>query len=392
VPDRIVVVGAGVVGAATALELARQGEDVLLLEADGVGAGVSGGSLAALSRHHVGDPTDLPFVVESTERWAALAREFHDELGIDVEYEVTGQLSLVEADSPDDAEQALAEAGTIVESETTHGLRSELISANRARELVPALRGARVVGATWAPDDAKINALVACRALVHAAVAAGAQIRTATRVERLIPTGGRWDLETSTGRVSADVVIVAGGPWTAAIVGELEPRLAELLRPKRAQCCITDPVARSIDPVVASISVGITNGYTQLHQTRTGHVMFNTVCETADPRRPDGQLEDHVDHDFLVASARQLVDLFPHLARARLLRAWGACEAWTADQRFLIGPVGPQEGLFVAAGDSGTGFLRAPMVAHALWCLIRGRQRSFDTARYEPLRNVAPVP
>jgi sarcosine oxidase subunit beta len=391
VPDRIAVVGAGVVGAATALELARQGEDVVLLEADGIGAGVSGGSLAALSRHHVGDPVDLPFVVESTERWAALAGEFRAELGIDVEYEVSGQLSLVEADRPDDAERALAEARTIVEAETTHGLRSELISADRARELVPALHGSRVVGATWAPDDAKINALVACRALVHAAVAAGARVRTATRVDRLIPAGDRWDLVTGDGRLSADVVIVAGGPWTADIVGEVEPRLVASLRPNRAQCCITEPVARAIEPVIASISVGITDGYTQLHQTRSGHVMFNTVCETRDPRRPDGRLEDHVDHGFLVASARQLVDLFPHLERARLLRAWGACEAWTPDHRFLIGPVGSQEGLFVAAGDSGTGFLRAPMVARALWCLIRGRECGFDVGRYEPLRE-APVP
>ena len=387
--DRIAVVGAGVVGSATALELARGGGDVRLLEADCIAAGVTGGSLAALTRHHAGHPADLPFVLEATDRWAALAMEFRDRFGIDVEYEVSGQLSLVEGETPEQQAEATAAARAIVESERKTGLTSEFVSAERARELVPALAGDHVAGATWAPGDATINALIACRALVHAAVAAGAVVQTSARVRKLLPQGSHWDLVTSRGLVHADAVVLACGPWTASLVAELEPALEMALLPKRAQCCITEPVEPMIGPVIASISVGISTGYTQLHQTRSGHVMFNTVTETRDPRLPDGSLADGVDHDFLVASARRLVDLFPRLASARLLRSWGACEAWTADQRFLIGPVGPQQGLFVAAGDNGTGFLRAPMVARAVAALIKGEEFGYDLTRYEPLRRIA---
>lgn len=387
--ERIAVVGAGVVGSATALELARGGADVRLLEADNIAAGVTGGSLAALTRHHTGHADDLPFVLEASDRWAALATEFHDRFGIDVEYEVSGQLSLVEGETPEQQAAAIAAAQAIVESERDHGLNSEFVSAERARELVPALAGADVAGATWAAGDAKINALIACRALVHAAVAAGAVVQTSTRVRKLLPQGSHWELVTSRGPIEANAVVLACGPWSAPLVAELEPELESALLPKRAQCCITEPVEQMIAPVIASISVGISTGYTQLHQTRSGHVMFNTVTETRDPRLPDGSLANDVDHDFLVASARRLVDLFPRLSSARLLRSWAACEAWTADQRFLIGAVGPQPGLIVAAGDNGTGFLRAPMVARAVAALITGTAFGHDLSRYEPMRSVA---
>ncbi len=377
------------VGAASALELTRTGHHVTLLEADTIAAGVTGGSLAALTRHHTGDPADVPFVIESTDRWRALARQFRDELDIDVEHEVCGQLSLIEGGTPEQAEQAVAAAQSIVEAEREHGLDSELITAERAREIVPALGGSRVAGATWAPGDAKINALLACRALVHSAARRGARIRTGASVQELIHERGSWTVVTAAERHEVDAVVVACGPWSGPVVADHEPRLEAVLRPKRAQCCVTGTVTKLIDPVIASISVGISTGYTQLHQTRHGQVMFNTVAETADPRLADGRLANHVDHDFLVTSARKLVDLFPDLAEARLLRAWAASEVWTPDHRFLIGPIGPHDGLFIAAGDNGVGFLNAPMVSRALASLIEGVDCGYDLSRYEPLRSVA---
>ncbi len=387
--DRVAVVGGGVVGAACALELARVGHHVTLLEAATIAAGVTGGSLAALTRHHTGDPADIPFTVESTNRWRSMTAGFQQRLGIDVEYEVSGQLSLIEGDTPERSEQALAQASAIVEAESEHGLVSELLTTEQAREIVPALGGAGIAGATWAPGDAKINALLACRALVHTAARHGAAIRTPSRVLRIQPRQGGWTVVTESDRLDADVVVVACGPWSGQLLAELEPRLQAVLTPKRAQCCVTGTLPQLIGPVIASISVGISTGYTQLHQTRHGQVMFNTVTETDDPRLADGGLDDSVDHDFLVVSARKLVQLFPCLSDARLLRSWGACEVWTPDQRFLIGAVGPQDGLFIAAGDNGVGFLNAPMVARSLASLIAGEDCGYDLSRYAPMRGAA---
>ena len=124
---------------------------------------------------------------------------------------------------------------------------------------------------------------------------------------------------TESDRLDADVVVVACGPWSGQLLAELEPRLQAVLTPKRAQCCVTGTLPQLIGPVIASISVGISTGYTQLHQTRHGQVMFNTVTETDDPRLADGGLDDSVDHDFLV-SRRASWSAVSCLSDARLLR------------------------------------------------------------------------
>ncbi len=392
VAEKAIVVGAGIVGALTALELAERGSDVTLVESTGVAAGVSGGSLAALTNHLAGDPEDLPFVVDSTRRWATLAEQLRDETGIDVEHAVSGQLSLIEAESDADAERSIAHVGGMVEREAAQGLEVELIAVEQAREIVPGLAGSKVVGATWCPSDAKINALLACRAVVNYAVQRGVELRLDTPVRGIAAAGEGWQLSSDYGvKLEADSVVVAAGPWSASVLRDIEPLLLDRLKPKRAQCCVTQALPRMIGPVVASISVGISTGYTQLHQTRSGQVMFNTVTETGDPRRPDGSLEDRVNHDFMVTSARTLADLFPALSDTRLLRAWSACEAWTPDQRFMIGAVGDRPGLYVAAGDSGVGFLKAPMVARSVAALIHGEAPPHPLDRYAPLRDFGDV-
>jgi sarcosine oxidase subunit beta len=388
VADKSIVVGAGIVGALIALELAERGNEVTLLEATGVAAGVSGGSLAALTNHLAGDPEDLPFVLDSTNRWTELAEQLRVETGIDVEHEVSGQISLIEGENQVDGEKSIAYVGGMVEREVAQGLEVELIGADRAREMVPGLAGSRVVGATWCPSDAKINALLACRAVIDYGVTRGVNLQLDTPVRNISPEGSGWRLGSDRGvSVIADKVVIAAGPWSAAILKDIEPRLVATLKPKRAQCCVTQTLPKMIGPVMASISVGISAGYTQLHQTCSGEVMFNTVTETADPRRPDGSLENHVDHDFMVTSARTLVDLFPALSNTRLLRAWAACEAWTPDQRFMIGGVGDGPGLFVAAGDSGVGFLKAPMVARSVAALVNDETPPHPLDRYAPLRD-----
>jgi sarcosine oxidase subunit beta len=77
--------------------------------------------------------------------------------------------------------------------------------------------------------------------------------------------------------------------------------------------------------------------------------------------------------------------LFPSLASVELLRSWVRFEAVASDDRFLIGPVGPA-GLFVAAGDSGTGFVRAPAIGHLIQQMLADEEASFRTDLYAPDR------
>jgi sarcosine oxidase subunit beta len=382
----VVVIGGGVVGTAVTLSLARRGHKPLLLERSSVAAGVSGASLAAIGRHLVGPVDELPLVLESTERWKAVADELLATTGIDIEFDVSGQLRLIEESGDGRAdEENLQTVTRLVEGEREHGLSVEMLTPAAVKRLVPVMATDRLAGASWCPSDAKLNALLACHALAMASEHAGAELRVGYPVLEL-SDDRPWKLRIPQGTVRADVVVIAAGPWTGQLLSALEPSLASALVPKKAQCCATERIPPMIDPIIASVSLGLDPGYTQLHQTRHGEILFNTVVDTSDPGLDTGDLPRHVDAPFLLESSKRLLELFPSLADTRLLRSWAACEAWTPDDKFCIGEINGRGGLFLAAGDNGTGFLRAPLIAHLITQLIEGEQPAHDLTRFSPNR------
>lgn len=383
-PERvgIAIIGGGVLGCAAAWELARRGHRPVLLERGDIGSAISGASLAAVTRHLVGEADELPLVLDSCDRWDAMAEELRRATGIDIELDRVGQLRVVE--HGDGADAALADVASGVERERALGLDVRMVGVEEIMQIAPALDRAGIAGGSHCPVDGKLNPLATIRALAAAAAAAGADVRTGVRVAGIEP-GEPVLLRTSRGSIEADRVVVAAGPWTQALLAPLDGRVALGLVPKRAQCCATAPVPPLIAPVLASVSVGISVGYTQLHQTRAGHVLFNTVVQSADPRDGD-DLVNLVDASFLVESAATLARLLPALRDVQLQRAWDACESWTGDHRLVIGALPGATGVIVCSGDSGTGFLRAPAAARAVAALVEGVAPDFDLAPYAPTR------
>ena len=383
-PERvgIAIVGGGVLGCATAWELARRGHRPLLLERGDLGCAISGASLAAVTRHLVSAPAELGFVMDSCDRWDAMADELRAATGIDIELDRTGQLRIVE--QGDGMHEALADVAQGVEHERALGLDVRMVDAAEVAVIAPALNPDVVAGGSFCPVDGKLNPLATVRALAAAARLAGAELRTGVRVLGIEP-GDPVRLRTTRGDVEADRVVVAAGPWSQMLLAPLDERLSLGLVPKRAQCCATAAVPPVIAPVLASVSVGIADGYTQLHQTRAGQVLFNTVVPSADPRDGD-DLVSAVDAHFLVESAQTLVRLLPALRDAPLQRSWDACESWTGDHRLAIGEVPAAPGVVVCSGDSGTGFLRAPAAARAVAAILDGVAPDFDLGPYAPGR------
>lgn len=378
----IAVIGGGVLGCAVALEAARRGHAVVVIERGDIANAISGGSLAAVTRHLTSEPEDLPFVMDSCDRWYSLADEFRRDTGIDIELDRVGQLRIVEVG--DGMEAALGDIARGVEEERALGLDVRTVTPLEVVAIAPALSRSVVAGGSFCPVDGKLNPLLTVRALAAAAARRGVAFRTGTAVLDIEP-GDPVRLRTNRGTIEAQHAVVAAGPWSQMLLAPLDVRLAEALVPKRAQCCATQALAPMLEPVLASVSVGIAEGYTQLHQTRAGQILFNTVVRSDDPRR-DGDLVNFVDDHFLVESARTLTRLFPQLATAFLQRSWDACESWTADHRLAIGPVAGADGVFVCSGDSGTGFLRAPGAARAVVALIEGAETEFDLSGYAPER------
>lgn len=375
VSAHIVVVGAGIVGAATALALAERGFAVTLLDRAAPGSAVSGASLACLGTHQNSE-IELPQLIWATRRWAEWDQRFTGAF----HYRRCGQIRFIDhaADIPT-AEHWIA-------LERAAGLSAQLLDLDEVRRIEPALTGP-ILAASWSPDDALVNPFLSVRTLLRAAVEAGARFLGPLPAQRIDCQGDRvTGVTTSDGRIDANTVVVTGGPWTA---GLLAPMGIELpIVPRKAQCLATvaqPPTIRGVVGASKSEQGGVHGGYTQIQQSEAGQILFNTVLAGGESAPGSPDRVPQVDLPFVVDSATTLMRLFPGLRHVDVLRSWVRYEAVTPDDRFIVGPVGPT-GLYVGAGDNGTGFLRAPVIAEIIASAIAGTRCAVNPSPYDPAR------
>jgi len=370
----VAVVGGGIVGAAIARELAVRGRKTVLVEQGSFGGAVTGASLACLGAH-MNSRNELEILKWACAAWA----ELDEMLGHAMEYKRCGQIRYVERD------EDLAVARDWIETERRAGLDPELLSPAELRRIEPLLQ-APIVAATWAPSGATVTPFLAVRALLADAVRRGLTLRSHEPVRDFVWRGDRLGgVVTDRGAIEAEAVVLATGPWTGRIAARAGLNLPIL--PRRAQCLATVALAPSIRTVVGACESagGVMAGYTQIQQAPSGQILFNTVLGGGVSA---AGAEDHVpevDPVFVCNSIRTLLWLFPSLAGTDLLRSWVRYEAVTPDDRFIVGP-SAVPGLYVAAGDGGTGFGRAPAIARVVADALDGRAPPFDAGVWSPAR------
>jgi sarcosine oxidase, subunit beta len=378
----VIVVGGGVIGTSIALALAEAGMKPVLLEARAFGGAVTGGSLAAIGTHMHGRE-EFDILDYSRDRWRAISNASQS----GIEYTVCGKMGFI----LNDAELAAGES--LVAQEQSQGARSELLKPEQAQQHERLLRGP-ILAATYDPDTATVNPFRAVRALVQAARKAGAQLFENTRVARLlVESGCIIGIETSSdGRILAPHVVLACGPWTGKLTADLNLNLP--IVPRQAQCLASiRQTPGTLRQVISSCAAkgGVDSGYTQIQQCPSGQILFNTV--TAPTPTPKGA-EDRVCEvplNFVTDSVDILLTLFPALENLPILRSWVRFEAVTPDARFLAGPL-PVPGLHVCAGDNGSGFCRALLLAQFIAAGVMGGQilpaalHQKAAQLYDPLR------
>jgi D-hydroxyproline dehydrogenase subunit beta len=369
----VMVVGAGVVGAAVAEALSRAGHLVHLFEQGVPGSGVSGASLACIGTHMM-DEAELPLIRWSCDAWAAMAAREND-----FEYDRCGQIRFIDTES----EHRAAEYWVTLER--SQGLRPSMIDPAEVRRREPLLQG-DILAATWSPDDAVVNPFLAIRRLLAAARDHGAVVRTGITVSGIEVTADRVTaLQTSGGMVPSEIVVLAAGPWTAPLAATCGVSLP--IVPRKAQCLATTRQPPRIGSVIGACKSdgGVDAGYTQIQQAWSGQILFNTVLAGGIAEAGDPGLVPEVDRIFVRDSVATLLRLFPSLADIELLRSWVRFEAVTPDDRFVAGPAGPR-GLYIAAGDGGTGFIRAPALGRLIADAIDERPSPFRTDLYDAAR------
>jgi glycine/D-amino acid oxidase-like deaminating enzyme len=364
---RVVVVGAGIVGAATARALAARGVKVDLLDAGEVSGGTTGLGEGNVLCSDKGAGPELALAVLGLAAYDDIERRYGDRArirrkGALVVHRDAGSLA---------AEPArlarLAEAG----------VRCELLEPEQARALEPEL-AADLLGASYFPDDLQCDPRAIARAMAEEA---GVRVRTGTRVELIVPGEG---VRTADGTLTADAVVLAAGPWSAELARgaglelPLEPRKGQLVRLRGPMSVRHKVVDGAYLAAVAAPDAGLQVS-SVIETTWDGDVLVGSSRErrgfdtTVDPAVIDAMLE-------------RAAHLMPAVARLTQVDAWAGLRPWLPDGLPALGQSRAVPGLWVATGHEGAGVGLGPISGELLAAALCGERPALDLAPFDPDR------
>jgi glycine/D-amino acid oxidase-like deaminating enzyme len=360
----VVIIGAGIVGAACADEFARRGMRVAVVDRDVVGGGATA---AGMGHIVVMDDSEAQFALTrySQQLWQSLRMELPD----DVEFEEAGTI-WVAAD-----EEEMAEVRRKHEFYGLRGVPTQVIDAETLRSLEPNLREG-MMGGLLVPQDAVVYPPCAARFMIEQAQKHGAELRICAVAEI-----GRDGIRLNDGsEVSAKRIVMAAGAWSPELLpgveikkrkghlvitdrypGFLQHQLVELGYLKSAHSVTSDSVAFNVQP------------------RRTGQVLIGSS-------RQYGAEHKEVDHEILRRMLDRAQEYMPGLGAMSAIRTWTGFRAATPDKLPLIGPWPGNEFLFLATGHEGLGITTSLATARLLVDHVTGARTAIPIDPYLPSR------
>lgn len=406
----VVVIGGGVIGVTTALELARAGHDVCLLE-KGVIAGEQSSRNWGWVRQAGRDLRELPLSSLARRRWQSLSAEIGPDLGY-----VECGIAYV-ARSP----QQAARHSEWVGQATRLGIHARIADVP---PLAPGLN-AEWTSALNVPGDGRAEPQAAVPLFARLAIASGATLVqgcAAFEIER--DAGGVTGVRTERGRITTRRVVLAGGAWSAPLLrraGITLPQLKVL-----SSVCRTEPLTEAqrtaFTPCLSLGEIALRHradgGLTMAssgtvvaeivpdslrHMTtflpglrsmipglklrigrgtlrETGWLLSGTALERSLTRH---RILDPVPDARALARVRQrLAHRFPDLARLEQVQAWGGMIDVTPDVIPVISGVDSLPGLIIGTGFSGHGFGIGPGAGVVLAALATDAEPEVDLADF----------
>lgn len=361
----VVIIGAGIVGSACAMECAREGLSVAIVE-----AGIIGGGATAAGMGHL-------VVMDDSEAQFALTRysqqlwdEISNELPREVEHDACGTIWI----AADDDEMAEARRKARVYSD--RGVAVEILDAHSLAEAEPQLRPG-LVGGLRVPGDSVIYPPCAAQFFVDQASARGAELFLGAAVESITAEGIRLRDGMS---IAAGVIVNSAGSWAPQLTPGVD------VKKRKGHLVITDRYPDFLRHQLVEL------GYLKsAHSVTADSVAFNIQ-----PRKT-GQLligssrqydvdESYVDVSILTRMLDRAVEYLPGLRKLSSLRTWTGFRAATPDKLPLIGPHAEHKRLYLATGHEGLGITTSLGTAKLLVAQIMNRAAAIPVAPYLPTR------
>ncbi|MFE4633214.1 NAD(P)/FAD-dependent oxidoreductase [Streptomyces sp. NPDC056773] len=372
-PD-LVIIGAGVVGAACAYYAARAGLRVAVVDRGPVAGGTTGAGEGNLlvSDKEAGPELDLALLS------AGLWRELALELPAEIEYEAKGGLVVAASETTVKALRGFADG------QRAAGVDAFEVGPGELRELEPHLAPG-LAGGFHYPQDAQVQPAQAAARLL--AAARGVEVYLGEEVTELLrgPAGELRGVRTPRRDLLAPAVVNAAGTWGGAVAALAGVGLPVL--PRRGFVLVTEPLPRVVRHKVyaADYIADVASGSAALQSsavvegTPAGPVLIGATRERVG-------FDRSLSTEALRRLAGQAAALFPVLAGVRVLRTYHGFRPYLPDHLPAIGPDPRVPGLFHACGHEGAGIGLAPGTGVLIAAALTSAEPVLDPAAFDPGR------
>lgn len=366
----VIVIGAGSVGTPTAFFLAEAGLTVAVFDAEAsAGRGDNRAAIGGIRATH-SDRAKIALGNASLDIFSGWEERTGDDIGWR-----RGGYTFV----------AYTEAIATMLRELTgkqreFGLDIDWHGPDKVRELVPGIVSEGLLGGTFSPGDGSASPLKSAHSFRVQAERFGARFHFREPVRELLTDGARVrGVVTERGRYEAATTILAAGA-AAHEVGAMAGVEVPVV-PDSHEAGITEPVERFLEPMVVDLrpAEGSKNFY--FYQNAEGQVVF---CIT--PHPPILGTDRRATSVFLPQIAKRMVALLPRLKHLKVRRVWRGLYPMTPDGAPLLGWTPGVEGLFLAAGMCGQGYMLGPGIGALIARVLTGDPTADDRATLEDLR------
>lgn len=367
----IVVIGAGAVGLPAAYFLAQEGMHVTLVDKEScAGQGSFKAALGGIRATH-SDPAKITLCLDSLRTFST----WEEKTGTDIGWKMGGYCF------PVYRQQDETTLKSMLPIQHQHNLKIDWLDADGIKKVVPGIKEGGLRGGTLSVEDGQASPLLFAASLTKECKELGVEFRFNENAEQVLTKDNRVvGVKTDKATIAADYVLNAAGCKAAQIAATANVPIP--VAPDSHEGGVSMPMKHFLDPLIVDLRPGPEGRSSNFYfgQTKDGSIIF---CYSPSPIIPG---EDRrCTSEFLPIIANRLMEMMPRLKNLLIRRLWRGQYPATPDGSPILGQAANLDGLYLAVGMCGQGFMMGPGIGRNMAHYIATGKPYLETSLFESL-------